>query len=95
MSLLLLILRGSGTSGLGDTSYDLKPNSLIKSSMASIMRFVVFWAMLSLLRSGGDFSAARWFGGKPMTGSLRGLLKKKSKYEADSLVPETVAKETR
>lgn len=52
VSLLLLILRGSGTSGLGDTSCDLKPNSLMKSSMASMMRFVVFCAMLSL-RGGG------------------------------------------
>lgn len=41
VSLLLLMLRGSGTAGLGDTSYVLKPSSSIKSSIASMMRLVV------------------------------------------------------
>lgn len=46
VSLLLLMLRGSGTAGLGETSYGLKPSSSMKSSIALIMRLVVFWAML-------------------------------------------------
>lgn len=44
--LLLLMLRGSGTTGFGDTSYGLKPSSSIKSSIALMMRLVVFWAMM-------------------------------------------------
>lgn len=44
--LLLLMLRGSGTAGFGDSSYGLKPSSSMKSSIALIMRFVVFWAMM-------------------------------------------------
>lgn len=46
VSLLLLMLRGSGTAGLGETSYGLKPSSSMKSSIALMMRLVVFWAML-------------------------------------------------
>lgn len=44
--LLLLMLRGSGTAGLGETSYGLKPSSSMKSSIALMMRLVVLWAML-------------------------------------------------
>lgn len=44
-SLLLLMLSGSGTGELG-TSHGLKPSSSIKSSIALMMRFVVFWAIV-------------------------------------------------
>lgn len=88
VSLLLLMLSGSGTAGNGETSHGLKPSSSMKSSMALMMRFVVFWAMVISRgrEAGGDLIQVplmayceEGYDRKPEK------ISKQSKYEADSL----------